>query len=228
MAHLRRLQSDHGHIVGLDRRICSHQRQPFDSGLRHQDAIERIPVMRRQVRDRECVHMRNRETLETAQTHTLGDVDRRRLGQRQLSDCILDRDFPATCGGEVPPRRGISEGIEKIVVELSALRLKPEPAVCIEEKLHFVKCPRLERLAPASRHIGRQPLIRDLQRRATILRLAVHRSRRDNESAFVDSKNRTPVLHRHKTCHGLARAGNDDVLPEDHLPQQPERWVFAS
>ena len=44
---------------------------------------------------------------------------------------------------------------------------------------------------------------------------------RDNESAFVDSKNRVPILHGHKTCHGLARAGNDDVLPEDHLPQQP-------
>ena len=44
---------------------------------------------------------------------------------------------------------------------------------------------------------------------------------RDDESAFVDSENRTPVLHRHKTCHGLARTGNDDVLPEVHLPQQP-------
>lgn len=44
---------------------------------------------------------------------------------------------------------------------------------------------------------------------------------RDDESAFVDSKRRTPVLHRHKTCCGLVRAGNDDILPEDHLPQQP-------
>ena len=44
---------------------------------------------------------------------------------------------------------------------------------------------------------------------------------RDDESAFVDSKNRAPIFHRHKTRHGLARAGNDDVLSEDHLPQQP-------
>ena len=44
---------------------------------------------------------------------------------------------------------------------------------------------------------------------------------RDDESTFVDSEHRTPILHCHKTYHGLAGAGSDDVLAEDHLPQQP-------
>ena len=43
----------------------------------------------------------------------------------------------------------------------------------------------------------------------------------DDESAFVDSKYRAFVFHRHKTCHGPSRAGNDDILSEDDLPQQP-------
>ncbi len=44
---------------------------------------------------------------------------------------------------------------------------------------------------------------------------------RDDESPFVDSENRAFILHRHKTRHRLARTGNDDILSENHLPQQP-------
>ena len=81
----------------------------------HQNAIERIAMMRRQRRCRECVHMRDGEPFETAQPHAFGYVERRRLGKRKLSDRVLDRDFPSARGRKISVRRRIGERLEGIV-----------------------------------------------------------------------------------------------------------------
>ena len=75
----RRPDPEHGHFAGLERRIGGHQRQPFDSGLGHKNAIERIAMVRRQRRFGERVRMREGEPLEPAQPHAFGYVERRGL-----------------------------------------------------------------------------------------------------------------------------------------------------
>ena len=45
-------------------------------------------MMRRKDRDGERVCMRDSKTLETTQSHSLGDIDRRGFGKRELPEGI--------------------------------------------------------------------------------------------------------------------------------------------
>ena len=43
----------------------------------------------------------------------------------------------------------------------------------------------------------------------------------DDESPFVDPEYGARLFNRNKACHGLSRAGDDDLLSRNGLPQQP-------
>ena len=175
-------------------------------------------MVRRQRRYRECVRMREGEPLEPAQPHAFGYVERRRLGERKLSDRVLDRDFPGTRGRKVSVRRRIGERLKEIVREATGFGLKPEPAVGVEKKFHVQEARPLGPTRPGAAFGAR--LSTSLERSQKIFVERIVEIVGDDETAFIDSEYGAPLLNRHETCDGSSRAGDDDLLSGNRMPQQ--------
>ncbi len=207
--------ANRGNIVTFENRVRGHQRQPFNPGLGQQDTVERITVVRRQNRHGKGMNRCNGETLETAQPHSLGHVDRRRFGQRKLPDTVLDDDFPYACRGQVSPRGGIGQSLQQVGFETSAFSLEPEPAVRIDKK------PRVHSKPPAGpRHVCGACLISPLEHTQEILIKRVVEIVWNHETSLVDAEDGTALMDRDETGDRLSRPRDDDIFPFRYLTQQ--------
>ena len=214
-------------IIAFKHRIGGHQRQPFRLGLSDQDAIEWIAMMWRECGDGECVGGRDRESMNLVQPQALRDIDCRGFGKWKLADSVFDRDLPSARGGKVSLGRALGDDLQKIIAEASAVGLQPEPAVCIDEKLHVPSSERETGTTSWKASSG----IRSSASFELAQQLFIEWSIEivgDDETSFVDTKHRAVLLDRHKTDHGSSRSGDDDLFSGGGPPQQPERWAFAS
>ena len=87
-----------GRVVPFEDLVRGDKRQALDSGLGHEDAVERVPVMVRERRDRQGMDRRDGESSHLVQAHTLRHVLSGRFRERQPSDCVLDGDLPCAGG----------------------------------------------------------------------------------------------------------------------------------
>ena len=162
--------------------------------------------------------MRDGELLESAQPHAFGYVERRGLGKRKFPDRVLDCDFPGARGRKISVRRRIGEHLQKIVGEAAGFGLKPEPAVGVEKKFHLQSTRPPEPVRPGAAFGVRLPPSLECPQQIFVERSVEVIG--NDETAFVDSEYGAPLLYRHETCDGLSRAGDDDLLSGNRMPQQ--------
>jgi hypothetical protein len=90
------------HFIGLKLVVRCEDGYLFNLGLRDEKAIERIPVMIGQSRRLQCMTHLYREWSRQGQCHATWNELVRRLRKLQLSDRVLNRDFPRADGGKNP------------------------------------------------------------------------------------------------------------------------------
>ena len=99
-AHL--LSAEHGFdFVFLESSICGQQHHRFATRLRNEHAVERVPMVTRQLARRHRMEMCDVQRPKRHYSHSVWNELRRWARQPERAERKLDSDFPGTCRRQI-------------------------------------------------------------------------------------------------------------------------------
>lgn len=127
------------HAVGVEDDIIRNEPHPLDQGRCRDEAVERVPVMKREGRQRLDVVGLDRQEMNVIrqQGGRVESAERSGQRQRQLAETILEGDFQQGDGRQPSLIRWILDRGPRRTAELWIVGLKPQQRMRVDARVSF-------------------------------------------------------------------------------------------